>query len=524
MRSVSSYGTAETLLADTLAIDVALAKPEATIDTTGAIGWFLDPDRGRVASLFSSVKMGMIAFEEQEAGYSGGLLMHDYTYKILQERLVLATFGTASVAQVGKLIAFGPSSHEDREASETLARFVKAFVDKLVAGIRNRSLPDEWSESLKLSIYAAYTHIVCEAAVPALVPKHCGTDLAKALPIGMMAAIDSITDPLDCSVHTWRSVMQQAKSKLDDASQARLDELYLDWCFLADVPPRMTDLLFYEACDGTITDGALYTMFYKKWGDAYGEDALVSYLREYHMYNKWARGWSAAGTPNNTNTLERMHETLKGQDMFDHAEGMGTVLGAAPLIGHRFSRNLKPLELVPTPDAKSWKKAQDLFGKGYFNLAVKTKIDGAECIILPSTEVIKLLPEALTTVHDQLIHMRTWIVEFRDLYKKPKTYTKLTDGSWDFNVTVDMLYSFWVLSKITDAHPRHLLLKEAGICYECTCPQFQHYYYCKHCLVAGMANDGVTVPLRMNTTAVGKHKAPAGAKLRKRKHCLQVDA
>lgn len=38
---------------------------------------------------------------------------------------------------------------------------------------------------------------------------------------------------------------------------------------------------------------------------------LVSYLSEYHMYNKWARGWSAAGTPNNTNTLERMHETLK---------------------------------------------------------------------------------------------------------------------------------------------------------------------------------------------------------------------
>jgi hypothetical protein len=129
-----------------------------------------------------------------------------------------------------------------------------------------------------------------------------------------------------------------------------------------------------------------------------GETILVAYLKEIHMYNKWARGWTGPGVPPNSNTLERMHETLKGEGMFDHAEGLATVLTAAPLIGHRFSRHLKPLESVPTVAAESWKRGQSLYKKGLINLARHATIDGVPCIIIPSEEVIKLIPADITDV------------------------------------------------------------------------------------------------------------------------------
>ena len=257
--------------------------------------------------------------------------------------------------------------------------------------MRNRALPSHWSEALKVDIYNKYATVVDRAMYPAYIPKHCVTDLAKALPHGMSAAVPSIIEPLDCSVHTWRAIVQQAKKKMKFPSDERLDELYLDWTFMADVPPGMTDLLFYmNDDDGSIVDGAFYTLFYKKWGDKYGETELVDYMVRYHMHNKWARGWSKAGVPPNTNTLERMHETLKSQDMYDHAEGMANVLSAAPLIGHRFSRNMDPLEIVPVPDARTWKMGQVLHTKGYCHLGLKATLKNDKVLNLTLTLALTL--------------------------------------------------------------------------------------------------------------------------------------
>ena len=36
--------------------------------------------------------------------------------------------------------------------------------------------------------------------------------------------------------------------------------------------------------------------------------------------------------------------------------------------------------------------------------------------------------------------------------KNPTTYHKLFDGSWNFDIFMDMIFSFWRLTPITKAH------------------------------------------------------------------------
>ena len=103
-------------------------------------------------------------------------------------------------------------------------------------------------------------------------------------------------------------------------------------------------------------------------------------------------------------------------------------------------------------------------------------------------------------------------------------YKKLTDGSWDFDVFMDMIFSFWVLKPIPKSFPKHEELLECGICYTCTCPAFNHYFVCKHSLALGLINKKTKVPTRFSTQTLGKRKAPAGATLRKRTHALEIDA
>ena len=40
------------------------------------------------------------------------------------------------------------------------------------------------------------------------------------------------------------------------------------------------------------------------------------------------------------------------------------------------------------------------------------------------------------------------------MFKNPISYYKLTDGSWDFDTLMDMLFSFFVLTEIPDTHPK----------------------------------------------------------------------
>ena len=107
--------------------------------------------------------------------------------------------------------------------------------------------------------------------------------------------------------------------------------------------------------------------------------------------------------------------------------------------------------------------------------------------------------------------------------RNPTGYTKLGNGEWDFDILMDMLFSFWVLRPIPDGHPRRGALLEAGTAYTCTCPKFLHYHSCKHTVAFGLHNKCVKVPLRYDTTTVGKRKAPAGASLTKRGRCMAID-
>lgn len=97
--------------------------------------------------------------------------------------------------------------------------------------------------------------------------------------------------------------------------------------------------------------------------------------------------------------------------------------------------------------------------------------------------------------------------------KNPKGYKKLTNGDWDFDVMMDMVFSFFTIKKVPASHPKvchraprthrirartraHALapavymqaelLLQAGIAYTCSCPRFMHYYYCKHIIAFGL--------------------------------------
>ena len=38
--------------------------------------------------------------------------------------------------------------------------------------------------------------------------------------------------------------------------------------------------------------------------------------------------------------------------------------------------------------------------------------------------------------------------------KNPGGYAKMHDGSWDFDLAVDMLYSFWSVTPLSVEHPK----------------------------------------------------------------------
>ena len=87
---------------------------------------------------------------------------------------------------------------------------------------------------------------------------------------------------------------------------------------------------------------------------------------------------------------------------------------------------------------------------------------------------------------------------------------------------LNTLNTFWFLSEIID-HPKTEVLRENGICFTCSCPQFNHYYSCKHSVALALHLNKIKVPVRFSTQVVGKRKAPAGASLSRRGHCLVID-
>ena len=304
--------------------------------------------------------------------------MKDDTFKIFKEGLVMQTFSTVDIAQHGKLIALGPSSHEDAEANEVGGGLLKQWTDNLISNIKNHTLPSTWSEAVKDEIYNSYGHFL--EANPQIVEYNPGgkvSDLAKAIKNGLPAAIPSVKSrEKDCYTHTWRA-MGNHKNKLQDSSKEVFDEVISDIAFLREVFD--SELLWTEvpSDEGSSTDdatqhidGPIYKLFKNKWSK---EPIFLQYLVEYHLYNKWHRCWGPDAEPVDTNTLEREHQTLKGVP-FPTMQGAGNVMESLVPVGRGLSLSTSPMAEVPNVTADTWVKAQELIKSGWPNLVMKVAL------------------------------------------------------------------------------------------------------------------------------------------------------
>ena len=159
---------------------------------------------------------------------------------------------------------------------------------------------------------------------------------------------------------------------------------------------------------------------------------------------------------------------------------------------------------------------------GWANLTFKL----GETMVLPSERLLELhLPKdgSIKSVADKKLFISNWAHEYVAMRRNPKAYHKLTDGTWDADILHDMMFSFWVLKPVPDTHPQKKALETVGIFFECNCPQFNHYYVCKHCLAMGLTKGLAKVPDRFTMVTVAKRKAPAGASLSKRSKCMVID-
>ena len=433
----------------------------------------------------------------------GRLYLQNYEGEARVHRLI--AISTVDIQQHNKLLAFGPSSHEDAQATHAAARIMKAFLDKLVKGIKNSSLPDVWHPNVKEAVFKEYTFRVSKAQRTEYAPDTFLGDCANALGNGFSYAMPSLTVVKSCYTHIWRAASNNLK-KLNDSSDARVAMFFTDLAFISEVVDR--DLRTWSI-----------HFFKEKWLKL-NEQAFVEYLDETFFGRLFSRCDGHAGQARSTNALERLNRHLKSENNFDSVEGAGTVLTRACVVGHRLSRDAPALELVPKPSTLDWKKAQRLVSGGWVNLGFKWK----DAYVFPSEKLLEdHLPSDADTIEAKRTFIKTWAKEYTGLMKNPTGYQKLKDGSWDFDILNDMMFSFWCLRPVPTGHPQRDALAAVGIPYLCTCPRFMHYHVCKHSIAYGLHTKMCKVPLRFDETNVGKRKAPAGASLTKRSRCLQVD-
>lgn len=149
---------------------------------------------------------------------------------------------------------------------------------------------------------------------------------------------------------------------------------------------------------------------------------------------------------------------------------------------------------------------------------------GEGALMLPSAAMLKNhIPANLVSTTEILKFIKVWATEWLAWRKKPTTYAKLLNGDWNFDVAMDMMHAFVLIRPVPEEHRQKAKLGEIGIKYICTCPQFTHYYNCKHCITWGLHTKEIVIPTRFNTKSVGKRKAPAGATLNKRSRCMEID-
>ena len=336
-------------------------------------------------------------------------------------------------------------------------------------------------------------------------PSNGLSDLAPAIKNGVCKALPSISQWRGCWAHTWRATMAN-RGKLKDSSKESVDLLFTDISYVHEIvwePLRET----------------LVPMLLAKWVEL-GEGSIAEYLAQHILVHRFSRCHSTPGKPTDTNTLEGMNRVLKGVDMFNTVEGLGTVLANMGPLLSRMSSSSRAFAHLPCVTQKNWMGAQELLNSGIMHLSF-TRTGGS--FILPSKELLKHIPKSLTTMGERKNYVKTWANEYKGLSKNPSGYKKLHDKSWGFDEVVDMAFSFWTVTPIPEEHPKCAELRGVGILYTCTCPTFQHYFTCKHVLAVAVHNKQVVVPTVFNSDFVGKRKAPAGASLSKRGKCLKID-
>ena len=183
---VSAFGTVESMCEDQLAMHIVLGQSTATINDVFCVGKRLDPENGRGLVLFTSIKGLMMIFMSMNSGYSLGQLMFDYTFKIFKELLSMMTFGIHDIRQKGRFVAFGPSTHEDKQATLEAGQILEPRVKWLVEKIREKAFPECWASGLTTEILKEYTHAVESVEAPRYVFGGVLADCAQAIPNGLI--------------------------------------------------------------------------------------------------------------------------------------------------------------------------------------------------------------------------------------------------------------------------------------------------------------------------------------------------
>lgn len=397
---------------------------------------------------------------------------------------------------------------------------IKTCIDDVVGRIRSGNVPHTWHVHMAPLVYSTYAALVIPAPIVVYCPASFLSDLAKGLPNGTRRELTSLKRFKDCYTHTWRAVgcnSNLAKMRPIDGLTAKewMDELYSDMSLLACV---MIPALLFDDTTNPPTDGPAYKLFKLKWAR---QPEMLSYLVTHHLYNKWAYCWGLLAEPRSTNAHERLNQTMKSEMYFDTLMAMGPMLVRSCVVGYRISRDMTPLALAPEVDRETWKRAQTLVKQGWDKLGYKY----GDAIVLPSVALIRdHMPKEVTQIADQRQFIKTWSLEFIALLKNPTGYSKAVNGDWDFAVLMDMVFSFWVLKPIADDHLRKADLEAAGVFYTCTCPQYRHRHYCKHAVALALSFGKTTVPLNASAVVVGPRSAPPGVTLKKRSHCMLIDA
>jgi len=432
----------------------------------------------------------------------------------------------ASITQTGHVGSFGPSTHEDATQCEFASLWLKTFINQVMSYIASSlgtpgdgamAWPSSWHPNVRKLLLDNYgpgpkPHLwVWDDDANTYNPKvykvlSGGSDGADQIVNGFRTGLE---EPnmlrRNCWPHIWRAAMTRAKS-MHDSSQESIDQLF-------------TDLAFLHECPFSPLKAKMIEMFRVKWLKK-DEDEMVAYLDKEVLGRNFSRSDGFPGKPSDTCTLESFNRNLKSVNYFNSVEGMCTVLKRAPTVCMRISRDAPSFAMVPTVPMEDWKKAQKMVADGWCKLGFKLNNSN----ILPSEAMIKNhVPNTCDTVAKKRDHIKKWAEEFRGVCKNPGGYAKVVNGEWDFDILVDMIFSFCVLTPIDEKHPQYKRLKEIGIVFKCSCPRFQHYHFCKHSLAWGIHTGEVCVPLKFSTAPATKRKAPAGASLSKRGKCLQID-